>query len=122
MASINIPELAEMDKKLDAILAVLQTIDTPFQTARKARREAQEAQPTETTPAEAQKPAEESQETPSVTRAEVTQKATTMSARSPELKKQIRAIVRQYSNKLTTVPEDKLPEVWDQLNALEGKA
>ena len=122
MASINIPELAEMDKKLDAILAVLQTIDTPFQTARKARREAQEAQPTETTPAEAQKPAEESQETPSVTRAEVTQKATTRSARSPELKKQIRAIVRQYSNKLTTVPEDKLPEVWDQLNALEGKA
>lgn len=77
-------------------------------------------QPTEDT-AEPETPAE-AQETakaePSVSKADIQRKVVELS--SAGKKAEVRDIVKAYADKVSTIPEDKLSEVWAKLTALEG--
>lgn len=74
-----------------------------------------------TTPAEPE-PQETPQETeptaPSVTKADVQSKA--MSLSQAGKKAEVKAIVTEYADRISAIPEDKLAEVMEKLNALGG--
>lgn len=75
---------------------------------------------TKDTPEE-EKPAEPTQEVdtaPQVSKADIQQKVIQLSAAGK--KAQVREIVTAVATKVSDIPEDKLAEVWDKLNALEG--
>lgn len=55
---------------------------------------------------------------PAVTRADVQQKVVALSAAGK--KEKVRAVVNAYAAKVSGIPEDKLAEVLEKLNALEG--
>ena len=55
---------------------------------------------------------------PAVTRADVQQKVVALSAAGK--KEKVRAVVNAYAAKVSGIPEDKLAEVMEKLNALEG--
>ena len=55
---------------------------------------------------------------PAVTRADVQQKVVALSAAGK--KEKVRADVNAYAAKISGIPEDKLAEVLEKLNALEG--
>lgn len=55
---------------------------------------------------------------PAVTRADVQQKVVALSAAGK--KAEVRAVVNAYAAKVSGIPEDKLAEVLEKLNALEG--
>ena len=57
-------------------------------------------------------------EAPAVTHAEVQQKVVALSAAGK--KEKVRAVVNAYAAKVSGIPEDKLAEVLEKLNALEG--
>lgn len=57
-------------------------------------------------------------EAPAVTRADVQQKVVALSAAGK--KEKVRAVVNAYAAKVSGIPEDKLAEVLEKLNALEG--
>lgn len=80
----------------------------------------EEPQPTvDTTPEE--KPAEAQEtakEEPSVSKADIQRKVVELS--SAGKKAEVRDIVKAYADKVSTIPEDKLSEVWAKLTALEG--
>ena len=57
-------------------------------------------------------------EVPAVTRADVQQKVVSLSAAGK--KEKVRAVVNAYAPKVSGIPEDKLAEVLEKLNALEG--
>lgn len=75
----------------------------------------------ETTPTEPE-PQETPQETepsaPSVTKADVQSKVMTLSQAGK--KAEVKAIVTEYADRISAIPEDKLAEVMEKLNALEG--
>lgn len=71
--------------------------------------------PEEETPAE---PAQEPETAPQVSKADIQQKVIQLSAAGK--KAQVREIVTAVATKVSDIPEDKLAEVWDKLNALEG--
>jgi hypothetical protein len=80
----------------------------------------EETQPTVDTtepekPAEAQETAKEE---PSVSKADIQRKVVELS--SAGKKAEVRDIVKAYADKVSTIPEDKLSEVWAKLTALEG--
>ena len=69
--------------------------------------------------AEYEAPATESQEEPQMVKREDIQKlVVTLSA--ADKKDQVREIVKAYADKVSTIPEDKLHEVFMRLSALEG--
>lgn len=71
------------------------------------------------TPAEYEAPATESQEeVPAVKREDIQKLVVTLSA--ADKKDQVREIVKAYADKVSTIPEDKLHEVFMRLSALEG--
>ena len=55
---------------------------------------------------------------PAATRADVQQKVVALSAAGK--KEKVRAVVNAYAAKVSGIPEDKLAEVMEKLNALEG--
>ena len=55
---------------------------------------------------------------PAVTRSDVQQKVVALSAAGK--KEKVRAVVNAYAPKVSGIPEDKLAEVLEKLNALEG--
>lgn len=55
---------------------------------------------------------------PAATRADVQQKVVALSAAGK--KEKVRAVVNAYAAKVSGIPEDKLAEVLEKLNALEG--
>lgn len=57
-------------------------------------------------------------EAPVVTRAEVQQKVVALCAAGK--KEKVRAVMNAYAAKVSGIPEDKLAEVLEKLNALEG--
>lgn len=57
-------------------------------------------------------------ETPTVTRTDVQQKVVALSAAGK--KEKVRAVINPYAAKVSGIPEDKLAEVLEKLNALEG--
>ena len=113
-------ELCKEDRaRLDAILAALQR--QPQERPAEAPQAAQAQTPINTPPAQENdapfdtaEPAAEK----TVTHADVRQKVVTLSAAGK--KAQVREIVKRYAEKVPEIPADKLYEVWEQLNALEG--
>lgn len=71
--------------------------------------------PEEETPAE---PVQEAETAPQVSKADIQQKVIQLSAAGK--KAQVREIVTAVATKVSDIPEDKLADVWDKLNALEG--
>lgn len=59
---------------------------------------------------------------PSVTLAQIQQKATQIAAGSAAKKAKLRGIVNQYAAKVTDLPENTWAEVWTALCALESEA
>lgn len=144
MNTITIELCAEDRARLDAILKalththdcnscveqVIRTIDPLMQSSiadTEAAEQPQEpakepAQPV--TPPEVEQPAEtttetpESEQTPTVDRSEVQRKVVELSAAGK--KAEVKEIVMAYADRVSTIPEDKLAEVFDKLSALEG--
>jgi len=73
----------------------------------------------DTAQAEPETQAEASEEVPSqtVTMNDLQQKVVALSAAGR--KAETRDIVKKYAERVSQIPEDKIPEVWDQLMALE---
>lgn len=71
--------------------------------------------PEEETPAEI---TQEGDTAPQVSRADVQKKVIDLSAAGK--KAEVREIVTAVATKVSDIPEDKLAEVWDKLNKLEG--
>ena len=93
MNTITIELCQEDRKRLDSILAALQSNDTP-------------------SPAqEAPMPANE------ITLADIQRKVVDLS--NAGKKEPVRDIIKKHADRVSGIPEDKLPEVWAQLNALE---
>jgi hypothetical protein len=77
-----------------------------------------EPQATEDTAPE-EKPAEEAKpEQPAVSRADIQRKVVELSAVGK--KEQVREVVKEYADRVSAIPEDKLVEVWQKLTALGG--
>ncbi len=76
--------------------------------------------PAEEVPAEGKETAkaEAVEEAPQVSKADIQKKVVELS--SAGKKDQVREIVKAYADKVSTIPEDKLGEVWQKLTALEG--
>ena len=88
----------------------------PFKTAKRAS-EAREAHllRLKEKPVETQETAKAE---PSVSKADIQKKVIDLS--SAGKKAEVRDIVKAYADKVSTIPEDKLSEVWAKLTALEG--
>ncbi len=93
--------------------------------ARAGADEAADEQPTVDTPV-AEVPengqempkAEDKPEAPQVSTSDIQRKVVELS--SAGKKAEVREIVKAYADKVSTIPEDKLGEVWQKLTALEG--
>jgi hypothetical protein len=59
---------------------------------------------------------------PAVTLEQIQKKATQIAAASADKKAKLRALVNQYASKVTDLPADTWPAVWDALCALESEA
>ena len=73
--------------------------------------------PKETQP-EPEKPTEPKNEAPAVTVDDIRSKVLALTAAGK--KEELKAIVKEYAPKVSEIPADKLAEVLDKLNALEG--
>lgn len=73
----------------------------------------QESEPQSPPPWEEDKP-----EAPTCSKEDVRKKVVELSAAGK--KDEVRQIVKSYAEKVSAIPEDKLDEVMEQLNALEG--
>ncbi len=72
-----------------------------------------------TAPAEAERPAqEETAPAPAVTKADVQKKIIELASKNEETKAAVRAVVKQYAERVQLIPEDKLGEVLAKLNEL----
>lgn len=80
--------------------------------------ELETVEPTNTQP-ETEKPTAPKNEAPAVTVDDIRSKYMSLAAASPK-KKQAAALIKLYANKIDEIPADKLAEVLDKLNALEG--
>lgn len=127
----KILDLLEKDYK-DAAVAVRDATIYSIDPAGELRATSKTAQaPTEETkpePVEPVTPAEEGQlegqlglfeaETPAVKLTDVQQKVVALSAAGK--KDAVRDIIKAYADRVSAIPEDKLAEVLDKLNGLEG--
>lgn len=125
-------KLSEEDRKrldvisdtLEMIRLALTTTGTPFpapEPAKKPTQEAAGAQQEEPTPVhtpEPEQPAAPQEPAKTVKLSDIQQKVVELSAAGK--KAQVREIITAYAAKVSGLPEDKLPEVWDKLTALEG--
>lgn len=112
MNTITIELCAEDRARLDAILEAL-TQSKPE--APKAEPEHPVSDPFPEAPTKAEEPKPEA---PKVKMEDVQQKVVALSAAGK--KAEVRAIVTAYAERVSAVPEDKLAEVLEKLNALEG--
>lgn len=96
---------------LARICAQMENSGTPFDAPAEKQPEAPDA------PAEEKAP--EPEPTRTVKRDDVQKKVVDLAGDLAK-KAQVREIVKAYANCVTDIPEDKLPEVWDKLTALEG--
>jgi hypothetical protein len=137
--TITIELCAEDRARLDKIIEGLSNITAPNTTIMTQKVEeltekppvAQEIPETHTddnaAPAEEVAPQPEPvEETPTqmkplVTHDMIRQKVTKlMASGDPQKKDATRNIVKAYANNVTNLPEDKWPEIWEKLTALEG--
>lgn len=152
---IRLPQLEEINQKLDAILAELaghdcencvktaigMTMDLAKRVGETAAVEDPAPAPVVLdTPAEPEpapevpeelEPAPEVPEEPEQSQApvrtislgELRQKVVELAAKSTKMKDAVREIVKSFAPQVMQIPEDKIPEVWDKLEALEqGRA
>lgn len=123
MSTIHLDQLETISKQLGDILAALQNLGTPFQAPTMAPQEAPEApeaQTPETTEPEAEQPAEVKEQAPAITHTDMVRRVAQMTASNDVMKAKVRAVVKEYAEKVSGIPEDKLSEVWERLNELEG--
>lgn len=135
--TITIELCAEDRARLDKIIEGLSNLTAPITMTQKVEAPAeeppvaQEATETHTdenvTPAEEVTPQPEpvddipTQMKPLVTHDMIRQKVTQlMASGDPQKKDATRNIVKSYANNVTSLPQDKWPEIWDKLTALEG--
>lgn len=134
MNTINIiTELCAEDRaRLDAIIEALKshnckgcveaaTAYTAAQVAHAVKpvepvTEANEEEKTEPSP-EPELPAAKD-DAPAVTLSDIQQKVVTLSAAGK--KAEVRTIITAYASRVSAIPEDKVGEVWQKLNDLEG--
>ena len=105
MNNITIEFSAEDRERIDRLIAALEGAGTPY------------AQPVmaETAPAEPVKA-----EAPTVTHADVQKLVVKIAASDKEKKALVREIINGYADKVSAIPEDKLPEVLERLKAVAG--
>lgn len=121
--SIETPQLDKVLDKLDQILTALQSCGTPYSApAETAREDAEDSEPQTQadTPEEAETPAEDAEPEEAVTMSDVQRTVVELSSVNKEMKKKVRDIIKSYAERVSAIPEDKLSEVLDKLNALEG--
>lgn len=125
MNTITIELCAEDRARLDAILDALNNgrscekcVDSVAQYAAAAATSA--TQTNEEEPANVETPAAENEQesAPEVKREDVQSLVVTLSAANK--KAEVRAIVKEYADRVSAIPEDKLSEVWAKLKVLEG--
>ena len=119
-------ELCQEDRaRLDAILAALtdghnceKCVKDVAQYAAAVAADAAQEKAEE--PTQAETPAEENAptEAPAVKLADIQRKVVELSGAGK--KAEIRSIVKDYADRVSGIPGDKLAEVWDRLTALEG--
>lgn len=141
--TIRLPQLEEINQKLDAILAELaghncescvkSAIGMTMDLAKRVGETAAVEDPTPApvvldTPAEPEpEPAPEVPEEPeqpqapvrAISHGELRQKIVELVAKNAKLKDAARELVQFYAPQVQAIPEDKIPEVWDKLEALE---
>ena len=126
MNTITIELCAEDRARLDAILDALNNgrscekcVDSVAQYAAAVATSAAQTNEEEE-PAKVETPAAENEQesAPEVKREDVQSLVVTLSAANK--KAEVRAIVKEYADRVSAIPEDKLSEVWAKLKALEG--
>lgn len=121
MNAIMIEFCKEDRERLDRLTAALNKAGTPVGVVLPRPAEAPE-KPQEAPKPEADKvPTEEpnaAQAENAATLADIQKKVVALSAAGK--KAQVRDIVKAYAERVSLIPEDKIIEVWDKLNALEG--
>lgn len=80
--------------------------------------QAPEAETPQETQTETKKPTEPKNEAPAVTVEDIRSKVLALTAAGK--KEELKAIIKDYAPKVSEIPADKLAEVLDKLNALEG--
>ena len=124
MNTITIELCAEDRARLDAILEALKHTYDANTEATEPPQKAEEAPSQPVTPPQEEKP-EETAPAPSgskpeqtVSRADVQRLVVDLSAAGK--KAEVKDIVMAYADRVSAIPEDKLAEVYEKLNALEG--
>lgn len=112
--TIEVPQLAEIAAKLDTIIAKLEG-KTAQNQPEKVKAEEVPAM-IENEPEKTEEPAEAP--APSVTPQDIQRKVVELSAAGK--KAEVRAIIMAYAQRVSAIPTDKIMEVWNKLNALEG--
>lgn len=120
-------ELGEGSRKLlETLLQEIRVVSDTTELIRLAM--ANSGTPFDTPAAPAEQPAPATEEPPAATapeprkveRDDVRKKVVDLSA-DPGKKAQVREIIKAYADSVSALPEDKLPEVWDKLIALEAE-
>jgi hypothetical protein len=121
---------ARLDRLADALEAMAQNqprqlyaLDLGSAPIEGAETEAQapEAETPKETQPEPEKPTEPKNDAPAVTVDDIRSKYMSLSAAQDQnKKKQAQAIIKEYAAKINEIPADKVAEVLEKLNALEG--
>ena len=111
MNNITIEFCAEDRARIDRLIAALEGAGTPY-----AQPVAAETAPEE--PINAEMPKQEP--APAVTHADVQKLVVKIAASDKEKKALVREIVNGYADKVSAIPEDKLPEVLERLKEVAG--
>lgn len=121
--AVNTETKAEPDPVQAALAETLSKVSDPVEPTKNTT-EAIETPTQATAPQEEEKPTEEepaqAEPTRTVTHAELKAKVIQLCAKSQAVKEQTRDIVRTYAQTVTEVPEDKVTECYEKLEALEG--
>lgn len=121
MNHITIELCTEDRARLDRIANLLeQTLTKPTTAAPAKADEEKKAEPEEL-PAENKKPAEAATAPPTVSTVTAEDiRAKFLQLAATDKKEQARMLIKLYADKISTIPEDKLAEVLEKLNELEG--
>ena len=116
LAKLCLHRCDERVKSVTQFVADNCTTETPTTATEAPKPETVEPAPhTDETPAQATEPTEAPVK--KVELSEIQQKVVALSAAGK--KAEVREIVQAYASRVSAIPEDKLPEVLDKLNALE---
>lgn len=117
------PKANEPDEVQKALAETLAKANVSVEAPKNATEEAEASTPA-TTPQEEEKPTEKehtkAEPTKTVTHADLKAKVIELSAKDLKLKAQAREIVLSYAPTVGGVPQDKLNECYEKLEALEG--